>query len=73
MLNKKNIKKYIKTYKKLIKSGSFHGAAGYSESADGSLTDLEVAARFLSMRGYPVSVDTETINEKRKCYVAIVD
>ena len=73
MLDKKKIKGYIRLYKKVIKRGTFHGAAGYSESDDGSITDLEVAARYLSIKGYPILVDSEIKNDRRKCYVAITE
>lgn len=70
MCNKKNVKNYIKHYKKLMKSG-MHGAAGFAETAPDEHSDLEVAVRYLKTKGAPLSLSCEMYEGKRQCYVTI--
>ncbi len=70
MKNRKEVKKYVKYYKKLIKSG-MHGAAGFVETKEGEYSTLEIAARYLSQKGMPIFVYIETQNGIRRCYVTI--
>ena len=61
MNNKKTVKEYIKLYKKLIKNKA-SGAIGYSEWKGDGFSDLEIAARYLATKGFPVSVDTNLVD-----------
>lgn len=70
MCNKKNVRNYIKHYKKLVKSG-MHGAAGFAETEPDKHSDLEVAVRYLRTQGMPLSLSTENHEGKRQCYVTI--
>ena len=70
MNDKKKVKEYIKLYKKLIKNNAF-GAAGYSEWRGPGFSDLEIAARYLAMKGYPVSVTVQSGTNLRTCNVTI--
>jgi len=70
MINKKEVKEYIKHYRRLIKSG-MHGAAGYVETGDNQYSDMEIAVRYLSQHNEPIKTNVETSNGKRKCYVTI--
>ena len=73
MNNKKTVKEYIKLYKKLIKNKA-SGAIGYSEWKGDGFSDLEIAARYLATKGFPVSVDTNLVDngKTRVCHVSIV-
>lgn len=70
MCNKKQVRKYIKDYKRLIKS-NVQGSAGYAETDGQTHSDLEVAARYLAKEGYPITTSVENKEGKRLCYVTL--
>ena len=68
--NKKPIKGYINYYMRLIRSG-MHGAAGYVDVPEDKIDDLEIAIRFLRIKGYPVDMSTEFEDGRRRTEILI--
>lgn len=70
MSKKKEIKTYIKLFRKLKKEG-LHGAAGFTSTKDGSITDMEIAARYLRIKGLGISLNTG-VNENAERFCEII-
>lgn len=54
----------------LIRSG-MHGAAGYVDVPEDKIDDLEIAIRFLRIKGYPVDMSTEFEEGRRRTKILI--
>ena len=65
MSNKVAIKHYIRYFRRLAKH-NFHGAVGYVNSKEGEISDMEIAARYLSIKGINItsSVNIENDGER---------
>lgn len=71
MSKKREIKTYIKLFRSLHRDG-LHGLAGFTHTKDGSITDMEIAARYLKIKGMDITLNT-SINEnaERLCEIIL--